>query len=270
MRLATWLSAQVLRALPRTRLSRGVGRLCDRQLPAPISRAVVHAYVRAYGVDMADVSPRQDAYPSFDAFFTRPLRPGAREISQARVVMPADGRLVALGRIEQGARFRVKAQDYAAHELIGVPADAYVGGSYAVIYLAPGDYHRVHAPVDGDIRLVRGIAGDLYPVNTLGERHVPRLLVRNQRVAVFIDTQDLGRVAVVLVGAFCVGRITVPMLPMPDVPHGDRTIDPPTRVRCGDEIGTFHLGSTVVVLVGPEAPLSHGGGLVRCGQKLLA
>jgi phosphatidylserine decarboxylase len=269
MRLGPWLSAQVLRALPRTRLSRVVGRLCDRRLPALLSRAVARAYVRVYGVDMADVSPRRDAYPSFDAFFTRPLRPGAREISQARVVVPADGRLVAVGRIEKGAQFRVKAQDYAAHELIGEPADVYMGGSYAVVYLAPRDYHHVHAPVDGEIRHVRGISGDLYPVNTLGERHVPRLLVRNTRVVVFFYTQDFGRVAVVLVGAFCVGRITVPMLPAPAVPQGDHTIEPPSRVRRGDEIGTFHLGSTVVVLVGANATLSHGGGPVRYGQKLL-
>jgi len=269
MRFGTWLSAQVLRALPRSRLSRVVGRLCDRRLPPPLSHAVERAYVRLYGVDMVDVSPRRDAYPSFDAFFTRPLRPGAREISQARMVVPADGRLVAVGQIEEGAQFRVKAQDYAAHELIGEPADVYTGGSYAVVYRAPRDYHRVHAPVDGEIRHVRGISGDLYPVNTLGERHVPSLLVRNKRVVVFIDTQDFGRVAVVLVGAFCVGRITVPFLPVPDVPQGDHTIEPAGRVRRGDEIGTFHLGSTVVVLVGADATLFHGGGPVRYGQTLL-
>jgi len=268
MKLGTWLSAQVLRALPRARLSRGVGRLCDRRLPSSISRAIERAYVRVYGVDMTDVSPRRDAYPTFDAFFTRSLRPGAREISQARVVSPADGRLVALGRIESGARFRVKAQEYGAHELIGEPADAYLDGSYAVVYLAPGDYHHVHAPVDGAIRHVRRIAGDLYPVNTLGERHVPRLLVRNERVVVFLDTRDFGRVAVVLVGAFCVGRITVPVLPARAVPQGDHIIEPPSKVRRGDEIGTFHLGSTVVVLVGANATLSHGGGPVRYGQTL--
>ena len=269
MTLATWLAIQVLRVLPRTRLSHTVGRLCDRPLPSRISRVVERAYVRLYGVDMTDVAPRQGAYPTIDAFFTRPLRPGARAISQARVISPADGRLVALGRIETGARFRVKAQDYAADELIGEPADMYVGGSYAVVYLAPRDYHRVHAPVDGDIRRVRGIRGDLYPVNTLGERHVPRLLVRNERVIVFIETREFGRVAVVLVGAFCVGRITVPMLPGRAVHPGDHTIEPPRRVLRGDEIGTFHLGSTVVVLVGADTILSHVPGRIQYGQGLL-
>jgi phosphatidylserine decarboxylase len=268
MTLATWLTVQVLRALPRRRLSRAAGRLCARQLPSGVSRVVERAYVRVYGVDMTDVAPRQSAYSTLDAFFTRPLRPGARTIGQARVVSPADGALVALGRIEREARFRVKAQDYAAHELIGEPADVYIGGSYAVVYLAPRDYHGVHAPVDGTIRGVRSIPGDVYPVNTLGERHVPRLLVRNERVIVFIETRALGRVAVVLVGAFCVGRITVPMLPAWAVPEGHHLIEPPRPVLRGDEIGTFHLGSTVVVLVAADARRAREPGPIQYGQSL--
>lgn len=115
---------------------------------------------------------------------------------------------------------------------------------------------------------MRGIAGDLYPVNALGERHVPRLL-RNERVVVFIDTRDFGPVAVVLVGAFGVGRITVSMLPGRVVSTGDHTIEPPRRILSGDEIGAFHLGSTVVVLVGANAILSREIGSVRYGHALL-
>jgi phosphatidylserine decarboxylase len=269
MTIATWLVVQALRALPRVGLSRAVGRVCDMPLPAGVSRLVERGYARAFGVDMTDVAPRQNAYPTLDAFFTRPLRPGARAVSPARVVAPADGRLVAAGPIEAGARLRVKAQDYGADELIGEPADAYVGGSYAVVYLAPWDYHRVHAPVDGVVGLVRGIGGDLYPVNALGERHVPRLLVRNQRVVVFIEHGDLARVAVVLVGAFCVGRITVPMLEDAAVPPGDHAIEPPRPVRRGDEIGTFHLGSTVVVMVGAGTAAPRHTGPIRYGEALI-
>jgi phosphatidylserine decarboxylase len=105
-------------------------------------------------------------------------------------------------------------------------------------------------------------------VNTLGERHVPRLLVRNERVVVFIDTPELGRVAVVLVGAFCVGRITVPMLHGRVVPPGDHSIEPPKKVQRGEEIGTFHLGSTVVLLVGNHIVLSREIGPVQYGQGL--
>jgi phosphatidylserine decarboxylase len=175
-----------------------------------------------------------------------------------------------VGQVQPGARFRVKAQEYDVDELIGENADPYTGGSYAVIYLAPGDYHRVHAPVEGSISTLRGIPGDFYPVNTLGERHVPRLLVRNERVVVFIDTPDAGRVAVVLVGAFIVGRITVPMLPnRRAVPGGDHTIHPSIPIARGDEIGTFHLGSTVVVLIGRHLVPRRAVGPVRYGQPLL-
>jgi phosphatidylserine decarboxylase precursor len=223
MRLGEWLSANMLRALPRTRLSRGVGDCATDSCPRS-SRAQLHVPMCVY--------------------------------TASTWMMYHRGRMPIRASI--------------GHELIGEPADVYAGGSYAVVYLAPRDYHRVHAPVDGEIRHVREISGDLYPVNTMGERHVPRLLVRNKRVVVFIDTHDFGRVAVVLVGAFCVGRMTVPILPAPDVPQGDHTIELPSRVRRGDEIGTFHLGSTVVVLVGADATLFHGGGPVRYGEKLLA
>jgi phosphatidylserine decarboxylase len=254
---------------PARALTRGIGRLCDARLPPMVSRRLERAYTRLYRVEMNDVVPRQSAYPSFDAFFTRPLRTDARPIGIARVTAPADGRLVAVGELQPGARFRVKAQDYEVHELIGENADGYIGGSYAVIYLAPGDYHRVHAPVDGSLSTLRGIPGDFYPVNTLGERHVPRLLVRNERVVLFIDTPDLGRVAVVLVGAFIVGRITVPMLPDRPVPGGDHPINPAIRIARGDEIGTFHLGSTVVVLVGRHLAPCRALGAVQYGQPLL-
>jgi phosphatidylserine decarboxylase len=116
---------------------------------------------------------------------------------------------------------------------------------------------------------VRKISGDLYPVNTLGERHVPRLLVRNERVVFFIETRELGRVAVVLVGAFCVGRITVRMLPGRIVPPGDHLIEPQRAVLRGEEIGTFHLGSTVVVLVAGDVKLSREAGPIQYGQPLL-
>lgn len=245
-----------------------MGRLCERPLPPGVSRAVVGAYVRAYGVDLTDVAAPQGAYPTFDAFFTRALRPGARPVARAGVVSPADGRLVALGRFAGGTRLRVKDQDYNASDLIGEDADPYVGGSFAIVYLAPRDYHRVHAPVDGHVSLVRGISGDLYPVNVLGERHAPPLLVTNERVVVFIETTEFGRVAVVLVGAMNVGRITVSLMAGRAVPPGDRPFSPPVRVARGDEIGTFHLGSTVVLLVSGGGDLRRSLGPVFYGEGL--
>lgn len=116
---------------------------------------------------------------------------------------------------------------------------------------------------------VRGIPGDLYPVNAIGERHIPRLFVRNNRVAMFLQTPGLGRVAVVMVGAVIVGRISVRAIPEPAVPEGDHTIDPPLELQRGDEIGVFHLGSTAVLLVEPGIQLARSVGPVRYGESLL-
>jgi phosphatidylserine decarboxylase len=235
-----------------------------------VSRAVQNLYVRAYSVDMADVEPSDGPYASFDAFFTRPLRSGARNVDRDPVVCPADGRLEASGRIDAGSRIFVKGRPYDVGELVGDARDArrYAGGSFAVVYLSPRDYHRVHAPVDGEIGLVRGIRGDLYPVNSIGERYVPRLFVRNKRVAIAIDTDRIGRVTVVMVGAVIVGRISVSVIDAPSVPEGEHHIEPAVQVHKGDEIGVFHLGSTAVVLLEPGLELSRGAGAVRYGESM--
>jgi phosphatidylserine decarboxylase len=187
-------------------------------------------------------------------------------------VSPSDGKLSCLGRIDSDARILVKGQQYEAAELIGSDEDArrYSGGQFAVVYLAPGDYHRVHSPVDGRVTLLRGMPGDLFPVNSLGERYVPRLFVRNNRVAIVIDTESLGRVTVVMVGATIVGRISVTALPGPAVPPGSHLIDPSYQVARGDEIGMFHLGSTAVVLFEPGLTLTRPTGIVRMGQSLVS
>jgi phosphatidylserine decarboxylase len=268
---STFAAAQILRALPRVRISRAVGRLCDRPLPRNVSDPIFRAYCRAYGVNLDEADGSAGGYSSFDDFFTRSLRPGVRSVSGDVVVSPADGRLSAAGRIDAGARLFVKGKPYEVGELIGDVTDAarYSGGEFAIVYLAPGDYHRVHSPVDGQISLVRGIAGDLYPVNAIGERHVPRLLVRNSRAAIAIDTTGLGRVTVVLVGAVIVGRITVTGVDAPDVPPGLHTSGFPRPIARGGELGIFHLGSTVVLLLEPGVSISRPLGRVRYGESLL-
>jgi phosphatidylserine decarboxylase len=270
--LSTFAAAQILRALPRVHISRAVGRLCDQPIPSGLARAVERAYCRAYQVNMDEAEGHLGSYPSFDAFFTRPLKKGARHISPDPVVSPSDGKLSCFGRIETGSQIHVKGQQYDVSELIGDGSDArrYSGGQFAVVYLAPGDYHRVHSPVDGKITLLRGMPGDLFPVNSIGERYVPQLFVRNNRVAIVIDTEHLGRVTVVMVGATIVGRISVTALPGPAVPPGAHVIEPAHPVAKGDEIGMFHLGSTAVVLFEPGLTLTRPIGIVRMGQSLVS
>lgn len=270
MSLSTFAAAQLLRALPRVRLSRAVGRLCDRELPSPVATHLLRVYCRAYGVNLDEAEPC-GGYPSFDAFFTRTLRSGARNVSADSLVSPADGRLSAAGRIDAGARLFVKGQAYEVGELTGDPSDAarYTGGEFAVVYLAPGDYHRVHSPADGQVTLVRGIPGDLYPVNRIGELHVPGLFVRNSRVQIVLETRGLGRVSVVMVGAVIVGRITVTGVDAPDVPPGEHRFEPARNVVRGDELGIFHLGSTVVLLLEPGVSVTRQLGKIRYGDSLL-
>jgi len=269
--VATFAAAQLLRVLPRSSLSHAVGKLSERPLPPAVSRAITAAYIRAFQVDMSDVAPGLDAYQSFDAFFTRRLRDGARSISPAPVVSPADGRLVDLGIVDPEADVLVKGKRYAIPELVGDEDEArrFAGGSFAVVYLSPRDYHRVHSPIDGELYRVKGIPGDLYPVNAIGEQHVPNLFVKNQRVAMFFETGGFGRAAVVMVGAMIVGKITVRALGSSATPFGDRRLEPAIAIRRGEEIGTFHLGSTVVVLLSPGVALAHPPGVIRFGESLV-
>jgi phosphatidylserine decarboxylase len=194
------------------------------------------------------------------------------------VVCPADGRLEDIGDVSLGGIITVKGRGYGVAELVGDVREErrYARGAYAVIYLSPGDYHRVHAPTAGGISWVRSLPGDFFPVNAVGQRYIPSLLVRNRRVAIAIETERFGRVTVVMVGALIVGRITVSTLAARDVPFGAHQIEPARRVERGDEIGVFHLGSTVVVLVEKRASeakasvAAYGAGSrVRVGESLV-
>ncbi len=270
MTVTTFAAAQLLRFVPRVRLSRAVGRLCEQELPPRVADVASKIYARAYGVNLAEADPEQGPYTNFDAFFTRRLRDGARKIDDAALVSPADGRLVAAGAITPSCAITVKGREYDVAELSGSStADKdYALGEYAVVYLHPRDYHRVHSPVDGKVVRIRSMPGDLFPVNAIGERHVPRLFVRNQRVSIVIETETMGRIEVIMVGATIVGRITTTALGGTRTPVGDYEVNPAMTVRRGDEVGTFHLGSTVVLLIPGEGRLSRATGPVLYGESL--
>ena len=256
MNAITYATAQILRVLPRTRITRVAGKLADYAWPAPVGKAVVNLYCRAYGVELEECR-KVSGFTSFDEFFTRALRDDARTLPSDRnmALCPADGRVDSIGPID-GRTFAVKGRPYRVDELLGDDEEAkrYEGGLGCVIYLSPRDYHRVHSPVAGEIRTVRSMTGDYYPVNAIGVRHVHNLFVRNRRVAINIDAEGgFGRVAVVMVAAMVVGRITVSGIDARDVPFGTHEIDPAVNVERGDEIGIFRLGSTAVVFFEPGA-----------------
>jgi phosphatidylserine decarboxylase len=274
--VGTYAAAQLLRVLPRAGITRAVGRLCDLRLPAPVSRAVVSLYARAYAVDLAEAEPLNGsgAYASFDAFFTRRLRSGAREslAPATALVSPADGRLDAVGRVSRGGLVAVKGRPYRAADLLGDEgeADRYAGGQLAVVYLSPRDYHRVHAPFAGRVTEVRSYPGDLFPVNGLSEAHIPGYLARNRRVAIVLETAGAGKITLVMVAAMIVGRVTVSGVEAKDVPLGRRRLDPPVARARGEEIGIFHLGSSVVLFTEAEAfaPIDRALGRIRLGEAL--
>ncbi|CAN5398153.1 archaetidylserine decarboxylase [soil metagenome] len=252
----TFAAAQLMRVLPRRRVSRVMGRLADHEWSPPVGRAVVKVYSRLYDVDFDECAKTED-FTSFDDFFTRPLKDGARPMpkDERLIVSPADGRLESPGPVEVGSTYRVKGRPYRGEELVGDPVDAkrYIGGGGFVVYLSPRDYHRVHSPVAGKVSLVRSMPGDYFPVNSIGLRHIKNLFAINRRVAICIDTETLGRVTVVMVAAIVVGRITVSGIDAHDVPLGVHTISPGRDVVRGDELGQFHLGSTAVVFLEPKA-----------------
>jgi phosphatidylserine decarboxylase len=275
MSAVTYATAQILRVLPRARIGRAIGRLADRQWSRPLGRAVVGLYSRVYDVEL-DECVENGGWTSFDAFFTRRLRDGARSVDPdpRAVTSPADGRIESMGSIDEGGTFVVKGRPYAVAELVGDAHEArrFLGGAGCVVYLSPRDYHRVHAPVSGAIRRIRSMPGDYYPVNAIGMRHVANLFARNRRVSIEIDAEGgLGRVTVVMVVAMIVGRITTVGVDAHDVPLGDHVFNPPLAVTRGQEIGIFHLGSTAVVLVerGAVGPWRVSEGPVRFGQALM-
>jgi phosphatidylserine decarboxylase len=252
-----------------------MGRLSDYEWPEGVGRAVVNLYCRAYKVELEECM-KASGFASFDEFFTRELRAGARPLPDdpSVVASPADGRVDSLGPVD-GRSFHVKGRPYRVDELVGDAEEArrYEGGQGCVVYLSPRDYHRVHAPAGGDVRVVRSMPGDYFPVNAIGVRHVENLFTRNRRVAIAIDTPEssgLGRVTVVMVAAMVVGRITVTGFEERDVPLGAHHVEPPVTVRQGDEIGIFRLGSTAVVFFEPGADVEWlvGEGPIRYGQPL--
>ncbi len=259
-------------------LSRVAGVLADLRLPRVVLAPAIRVYARVFGVDLGEAALPPESYDTFDAFFTRRLREGARPIASApgAVVSPSDSRLSAIGAIPgDGLLEQVKGSTYSIEALLGSAADAepFREGVHATLYLSPAMYHRVHSPVDGRVRAWRHVPGRLFPVNAAAVRSVPGLFARNERVAVFLDTEEHGPAAVVLVGAANVGRMSLAFADLvtnSGRPGGWATPAVPVPLRRGDELGAFHLGSTVVLLLADRAlvPEAAAGSLVRVGQAL--
>ena len=262
-RSASRLAAQTIRVLPRKRLSRALGRLTSVRAPRPVVDAAVRAFVGVYGVDLTEVDIPPGGFRTFDAFFTRRLRDGARTVDpDPRVlVSPADGRLEDLGQITASGELVVKGQAYTAADLIGdaKAAKSYEGGHYFVVYLSPRDYHRVHAPTCGRVQYVRYVPGTLFPVNRIGTDHISQLFARNERLAIVQESAVHGRVTTIMVGAIGVGRIGLSFDELETnrghAPGVRTFVDAPIPRDRGEELGVFHMGSTAIVMTPPACRL---------------
>ena len=244
--------------LPQHALSRLLGVFADSRQRL-LKRLLINAFVAAYQVDLSEaVGAGSDDYASFNDFFTRQLRPGTRPIADTpgAIVSPADGTVSQAGAIRDGRLLQAKGHYYALADLLGDAdfATALAGGAFATIYLAPHNYHRVHAPCDARLASALEVPGRLFSVNAITERHVPGLFARNERLVLRLDTH-FGVCALVLVGAMIVGRIAVAWPDGPSSPYRQRRLQTPPSVafQRGDEVGAFLLGSTVVVLFPPSA-----------------
>ncbi|MCG3171574.1 MAG: Phosphatidylserine decarboxylase proenzyme [Pseudomonadales bacterium] len=267
--------------LPQHLLSRLLGRLAHARL-APLKNALIRRFITRFGVDMSEAAePDPAAYPHFNAFFTRALRPGARTVDAASdaLVSPADGAVSQIGSIEAGRIFQAKGHAFSAAELLADSTDAalFDGGAFATIYLSPRDYHRVHMPLDARLRTLRHVPGRLFSVNAVTAAAVPALFARNERVVCVFDTAH-GPLAMVLVGAMVVAGIeTVWTGPVAPAGHGVLTIDYERDARertlaKGAEMGRFQLGSTVILLL-PRGrvswdPALRAGSALRMGQRI--
>lgn len=233
-------------------------RLCGWLLRTRPSRIGIPFYVRHYGVNREEILGSAAAYGTLGAFFSRPLAAGTRPVcpEPGAWVAPCDGTLAQAGPLFEDRLIQAKGLDYSLRELLAGDslAEGLRGGAYVTLYLSPGDYHRVHAPVAGTIRRVRRIDGTLFPVNARARMAIPDLYVRNERVIVILDTA-VGALVVVLVGAYLVGSI---VLTFPGAPgaHGGQarplraegSVPLATPVGRGDELAQFRIGSTVIVL----------------------
>ncbi len=265
--------------LPQHLLSRCVGRLAASETPW-LKTMFIHWFARRYRVDMSEAANSDLAsYASFNAFFTRALRNGARSIDPASdsIICPADGAISQAGYIEGDRVLQAKGQWYSALELLGGDAElaaTFDDGAFATIYLSPRDYHRVHMPITGQLRRTIYVPGDLFSVNQTTADNVPRLFARNERLVCLFDTA-CGPVAVILVGAMIVAAIET-VWAGHVAPSARRTVrsETPAAIQLdkGAEMGRFKLGSTVVLLFGKNTvtwdSAVTAGATVRMGQRI--
>ena len=269
--------------IPQHALSRTAGLLAETENPS-IKQYLINTFAKNFDVNMAEaLEPDLSKYKNFNAFFTRALKPNARPIDTTpnTFVSPADGAISQLGPILGQQIFQAKGHDYYVQDLLGGDeklSTPFINGSFATVYLSPKDYHRIHMPVDGTLKQMIYVPGDLFSVNTTTSENVSNLFARNERVICLFDT-DHGPMAMVLVGAMIVAGIetvwageVAPAKRKRAVTQYDPSILNELHLKKGEEMGRFKLGSTVILLFGDNQVVWNEsleeGTPVRMGESM--
>ncbi|MEM7688761.1 MAG: archaetidylserine decarboxylase [Pseudomonadota bacterium] len=245
-----------------------------------IKDRLIRRFIKTFDVDMSEAARSIEQFESFNDFFTRELREGARPIADPDqfIACPADGAISQIGTIEGGQIFQAKGRDYSVSALLGQDAalaKRYENGAFATIYLSPRDYHRVHMPATGSLTSTTYVPGDLFSVNQETAGGVDALYARNERLVCQFEG-EIGGFASVMVGAMIVAGIDT-MWPNRFQTHAPSVVresfaEASVTLASGDEMGRFYLGSTVILLFEPRrvAWLEElkAGDAVRMGQPL--
>ena len=249
--------------------------------------AIIRWFVGKYQVNMSEAAnPDIASYASFNDFFTRALKPGARPIAKADLICPVDGAISQFGAVQGDQIFQAKGHSYSTTALVGGDASLaaqFQGGHFATLYLSPKDYHRIHMPCDGRLTRMIHVPGPLFSVNPTTARGVPGLFARNERVVCVFEGQNedqRGPFVMVLVGATIVGSMATVWHGVVNPPRVKQVREwkygegqaMPTALKQGQEMGRFLLGSTVVMLF-PKGPLSfnaswQAGCVIRLGEAM--
>ncbi len=265
--------------LPKQALTALAGTFATARLGG-LTTSVIRWFVGRYGVNMGEAAnPDIGSYASFNEFFTRPLKVGARPLAPAEFICPVDGAISQFGAIERDQIFQAKGHRYSTTALVGGDrelAAQFEDGSFATLYLSPKDYHRIHMPCDGRLLRMIHVPGELFSVNPVTARGVPGLFARNERVVCVFDSAR-GPFVLALVGATIVGSMATAWHGVVNPPRPGRLRewhyeDRQLQLRQGEEMGRFLLGSTVVLLFPRDAlrfnPEWSPQRPIRLGEKM--
>lgn len=256
----------IMETIPKNLVSFTTGAVTRVKIPSVLGRLVNRLFVFLFRINMKEAEKDITEYDTIEDVFTRKLKPGSRRL-EGEVISPADGYLAKSEKVIEGYAIQAKSHEYSVEDFVFGDLEEpdnmdFKPAWYTTIYLAPHNYHRVHSPVSGKLLSIRHIPGELWPVNRPFVGWVPKMFTRNERLVFEIEWENNSRVYVVMVGALNVGRMTTPFQPDLITNTFASLSNPESKhftlpnggisILAGDELGTFMLGSTVVIIFPEE------------------